>query len=143
MPVRTRFCLFAVLVTACLIVGCCPPAYLRHGTGPIRIDNRFNRGRIAMNVGQIVLVSLPANAAGYCWMLVENPTDLLRPEGETGFSVLEPGEARFGSTPRFETFRFVAQGTGETSIELWCRHPDKPNELPANTFNVTIDIHAD
>jgi len=143
MPVRIRICLLVVLLTVGFTSGCGQSTRIRHGSGPLRIDHRFNGGRIEMQVGQTVFVSMPSNTVGYEWLVVENPTDLLRHEGETDYYLLDPAETRFGDTVGFDTFRFVTMAPGETTIELWSRHPDKPDELPANTFTVNVDINAE
>jgi len=91
--------------------------------------------RAAMNLGDTLVVQIPTiPEEGFNWVVKDIDTSILVQEGE-GDYIEDPDEASAGGMTEF---RFIAVGSGETTINMFYMHED--GEMGKDTFAVTVSV---
>jgi inhibitor of cysteine peptidase len=107
--------------------------------GEIVLTAEDNGGQVALEQGQVLVVSLASNpTTGYHWEVVEVDESILRQDGEPEFAAPEAGATPMVGAGGTETFRFVVTGSGETSLALAYRRSWEEGVEPLETFAVQV-----
>jgi inhibitor of cysteine peptidase len=140
----------AVLLAALvLLVGCggggmAPAATPEPGVdsaGEVVLTAEDNGSQVVLEQGQVLVVSLASNpTTGYRWEVVEVDEAILRQEGEVEFVVSDARDPPPPGTGGTETFRFVAEGSGETTLTMVYRRPWEEGVEPLETFSVQAAV---
>ncbi len=98
--------------------------------------------RVHLAPGQEVLVRLLANpATGYEWQLLALPNQaVLLPDGNRW--VQSPAQTQRQDEVKTQELRFVAQGPGETRVELEYLVPDRPGGAGDAQFAFEVVVKA-
>lgn len=98
--------------------------------------------RVHVAPGQEILVRLLANpATGYQWQLLALPDQaVLLPDGNRW--VQSPAEVQRQDEVRTQELRFVAQGPGETRVELEYLVPGRPGGAGDAQFSFEVLVEA-
>ncbi len=98
--------------------------------------------RVHLAPGQEVLVRLLANpATGYEWQLLALPNQaVLLPDGNRW--VQSPEQTQRQDEVKTQELRFVAQGPGETRVELEYLVPDRPGGAGDAQFAFEVVVKA-
>jgi inhibitor of cysteine peptidase len=118
-----------------------------HSTMQAALDNiiiteKNNGGQVKIAPGYILILKLEAiPGTGYGWQIAQNDPDLLEPLGE---SVFEPivGDAKkeLLGGPEYQVFRFKAQRSGTTILELNYKRAWEKEVAPLKSFRITVQI---
>jgi inhibitor of cysteine peptidase len=96
-------------------------------------------GQVALQVGQILAVSLESNpTTGYSWQVTHSDDAILQQLGEVEFK--QAGEEGLVGAGGIETFRFEAVRAGETSLELGYLRPWEEGVSPEKTFTIQVYV---
>jgi len=143
MQSTTRQLLVTVFLIAVMMTGCCPftgndpvPAPL----APIRLDERNQNDTVTMAPGQVLLITLESNGTtGYQWQQLTVDETILK-LASSEYVVPETGDPPRVGAGGHEIFRYAAEGTGETSLELGYRRPWETDEAPARLFSLSVTV---
>lgn len=126
------------------VLGCTLAHSMTHNTpNSITITEKDNGGEVQVTPGCILILKLEAiPGTGYAWQMVRNAPELLKPLGESFFEpiVEDTGEEKLGA-PENQVFRFMAQRSGTTSLELHYIREWEKEVAPLKTFRITVQIH--
>ncbi len=99
-----------------------------------------NGSAITLKAGQVLVVRLAANpTTGYAWNLSAVDEAVLRPAGEAGYTPEPASQERLGAGGTAE-WRFVAAGSGATTLKLVYARPWEKPPQPVQTFSVTVTV---
>ncbi|WP_414563298.1 MULTISPECIES: protease inhibitor I42 family protein [unclassified Anabaena] len=105
----------------------------------ITVDDTNHDQQITLEKGNTLIIQLLSNPGiGYGWQIIKNDADKLQPVGD---SVLEPLEEEAPGATENQVFRFLAQDTGFTSVELHYLRPWESNIPPLKTYRLNVQIH--
>jgi inhibitor of cysteine peptidase len=125
--------LLAVIVSLVLWFG--PQTLQRPQTYPIGSADAGST--VDLQIGDIVLISLEGNpSTGYSWNVVQGDLAVVRLAGEPTFA---PASSALGAGGTL-TYRFEAQDTGQTTLELAYDRPFEPDTPPLQTFAITVRV---
>lgn len=98
-----------------------------------------NGSTISISVFDTFTVSLDSNGTtGYTWKIAEMDQAILEKTGEKYVAdLVAPGTVGSGGT---QIFTFKALAAGKTRLRLVYLRPFAPNDEPARTFEVTVDV---
>ena len=105
----------------------------------VLLDKGDSGTQISLETGQTLAIRLPSNpTTGYIWEAVALEQAILT---QLGAAEYEPdrGEIAEGAGG-METFYFEATAPGRVELTLIYHQPFEPDEAPAETFTVTIEI---
>lgn len=112
-----------VLLTAC-------------STG-LNIDADANGKTITLPVGQTLTIRLAGNiTTGYGWQVLSVEESILKVDGEPEY---KSESKKIGAGGEF-ILTFQAQSPGETNLELGYLRPWEENEIPLETFQITVVV---
>lgn len=104
----------------------------------VTVDDANNEQQITLEKGNILIVKLLTNPGiGYGWQIIKNDPNKLQPVGD---SILEPLEEEAPGATENHVFRFLAQDTGFTSLELHYLRPWESNVPPLKTYRLNVQI---
>ena len=93
---------------------------------------------VSVNSGDTITLDLEENpTTGYVWKVEDLDSQILELTGEN-FDAAGRGGIGAGGK---RTMTFKANGTGASPLRLECVRPWEP-DIPADSFSVTIDVHA-
>lgn len=137
------------LVALVLMAGCgggamMPVATPEPGTEPegeVVLTVADNGRAVVMEPGQDLVISLASNpTTGYRWEVLDVDEAILRQEAEAEFVAPDTGQTPVAGAGGTETFRFRAEGSGETELELVYRRPWEEGVEPLETFSVRVNV---
>ncbi|MBD2295447.1 protease inhibitor I42 family protein [Anabaena sphaerica FACHB-251] len=104
----------------------------------VTVNNSNNDSEIIVQKNSILILKLLANpGTGYGWQIIKNDPEQLKPLGD---SVLEPLEEQVPGANENQVFRFLAQGSGSTMLELHYLRPWEKNLPPLKTYRLKVQI---
>ncbi len=104
----------------------------------ITINDTNNNSQIIIQKGNIMIVELLTNPGiGYSWQIIKNDPHQLKSLGD---SVLKPIEAEAPGASENQVFRFLAQNSGSTVLELHYLRPWERNIPPLKTYQINVQI---
>jgi inhibitor of cysteine peptidase len=142
----------AVLVLVMIMVlmaGCggstMPPAATpepdSEPVGEVVLTGADNGRAVALEQGQVLLISLASNpTTGHTWEVVAVDEAILRQEAEAEYVASDTAQTPVAGAGGTETFRFRAEGSGETELRLVYRRPWEEGVEPAETFAVRASV---
>lgn len=96
-------------------------------------------GRVDLQVGQILTVSLESNpTTGYIWQVAHYDNAILHQLGEAEFK--QGGEEGLVGAGGIETVRFESVRAGETSLELEYVRPWEEGVAPEKIFAIQVVV---
>jgi inhibitor of cysteine peptidase len=134
------FLAMAAAWTAALVACQAPPPGIAPNAVIVTASDVGTRVHLAP--GQEVLVRLLANpATGYEWQLLAMPNQaVLLPDGNRW--VQSPAETQRQDEVKTQELRFVAQGPGETRVELEYLVPGRPGGAGDAQFGFDVVVKA-
>jgi inhibitor of cysteine peptidase len=144
-----RWAGLGLVVMLVLVVGCgggamAPVATPEAGTVPveeIELTAADNGRTVAVEQGQVLVISLASNpTTGYLWEVQEVDGAILRQEGEAEYVASDSGQTPLAGAGGTETFRFRAEGSGETQLTLVYRRPWEEGVDPLETFSIQASV---
>jgi inhibitor of cysteine peptidase len=143
-----RRAVFAVLLASLVLLAGCgggglaPAETPEPGANPegeIILTAEDNGGQVALDQGQVLVVSLASNpSTGYGWEVTEVDESILRQEGEPEFVAPEAGATPLVGAGGTEIFRFVVAGSGQTNLTLAYRRSWEEGVEPLETYSVQV-----
>ena len=128
-PARWR----CALLAAATLAGC-----RRGEAGPVSLGESDAGRHVTVDVGEEVLVTLPANrTTGFRWLVRDSALPALRLEGDAEY-LQDSTRARLTGVPGVETFRFTAVEPGRASLRLDYARPWETSVAPAREFRVEV-----
>ncbi len=107
---------------------------------PPVLTDQDNGRTLTLKPGQVLVIHLPANpTTGYTWMLAEVDDTVLQAAGEAGYTPAPGSQEQVGSGGT-AAWRFVAVGTGTTTLKLVYARPWEKPPKPVQTFTVTVTV---
>lgn len=104
----------------------------------ITVNNSHNESEITVEKDSILIVKVLANpGTGYGWQIIKNDSEKLKPLGD---SILEPLEEQTPGASENQVFRFLAQASGSTILELHYLRPWEKNIPPLKTYSLKVQI---
>jgi inhibitor of cysteine peptidase len=98
-------------------------------------------GRIEVNVGQVLVLTLESNpTTGFSWEVVEAEDSVLRQRGEAEFKAASELDPPLVGAGGVEVFRFEAVEAGETRLELVYHRPWEEGVEPLETYSVQVVV---
>ncbi|MCM2407616.1 MULTISPECIES: protease inhibitor I42 family protein [Anabaena] len=102
------------------------------------VNDTNNNGQIILEKDSVLIVKLLATpGTGYSWQMIKNDPDKLKPLGD---SVLEPLTDQAPGASENQVFRFSAQSSGSTVLELHYLRPWEKNIPPLKTYQINVQI---
>jgi len=133
-----RVFLIISLLTTLTIIFQVSNASTPMSSSEITVNNTNNNSQIIIEKGNIVTVELLTNpGTGYSWQIIKNDPDKLKSLGD---SVLKPIEAEAPGASENQVFRFLAQNSGSTTLELHYLRPWERNIPPLKTYQINVQI---
>ena len=130
---RNFLSLFALLMAALMLTAC--------NGKTIKISADDNGSSLSMKPGETLLISIDGNpTTGYTWEVDSVDENILQLLGEPDYSTdfrLRPGMTGVGGTYKF-TFTAMSEGTTTLKLKYW--RTFEPENLPVETFEVTINV---
>jgi inhibitor of cysteine peptidase len=137
---RSRFTWSLVLcVPACLCLAtqalCLP---VNQDKKTITATDKNNGGKISLAKGEILIVKLDAQpGTGYSWRVAKNDPGHLNLVGDSEF--VSAGHGIPGAVQP-QIFRFKAQASGPSVIELHYARPWEKNAQPSRTYRLEVQV---
>ena len=124
--------LMFALVLVFLAAGCT-------AAEPVLLDENDRGAEILLETGQTLAIRLPSNpTTGYIWEAVALEQAILTQRSGAEYQA-DAGELADGAGGT-ETFYFEAAAPGRVELTLIYHQPFEPDEAPADTFTVTVEI---
>jgi inhibitor of cysteine peptidase len=102
------------------------------------VNDTNNDTQIVLDKNNILIVKLLANpGTGYGWQIVKNDRDRLQPLTDSGLPLLQ---AEVTGASEIQIFRFVAQNSGTSILELHYLRAWEKNVPPLKTYHLNIEI---
>ncbi|MGM3308563.1 protease inhibitor I42 family protein [Anabaena sp. WFMT] len=104
----------------------------------VTVNDTNNNGQIILEKDSVLIVKLLATpGTGYSWQMIKNDPHKLKPLGD---SVLEPLADQAPGASENQVFRFLAQSSGSTVLELHYLRPWEKNIPPLKTYQINVQI---
>jgi len=105
----------------------------------ITITQKDCGSTVELTKGDILILRLEEQpGTGYSWEILKNDAELLKPLGKPTSE--SRGEAFPGATVD-KVFRFEAQKTGSSSLELGYIRPWQKGKAPVKTCHFMVEVH--
>jgi inhibitor of cysteine peptidase len=105
----------------------------------VKIGAEANGGSVELKSGQVLAVTLESNpSTGYTWEAVQVDDELLKSQGEAEYRQAD-GQPRVGAGGA-ETLRFLASGTGETTLKLVYHRAWEKDADPLRTYTLQVMV---
>ena len=138
MTFTKRVFLIISLLTTLTIIFQVSNASTPMSNSEITVNDTNNNSQIIIQKGNIMIVELLTNPGiGYSWQIIQNDPDKLKSLGD---SVLKPIEAEAPGASENQVFRFSAQNSGSTMLELHYLRPWERNLPPLKTYQINVQI---
>ena len=130
---KTTWLVIASLLILCVVLTACG------SVDEVNVGDADAGGRVDLQVGQILTVSLESNpTTGYIWQVARYDNAILRQLGEAEFK--QGGEEGLVGAGGIETFRFESVQAGETSLELEYVRPWEEGVAPERLFAIQVVV---
>jgi inhibitor of cysteine peptidase len=111
------------------------------GGNEVKIDAAANGGSVEVKNGQILVVALESNpTTGYAWEVSEVDSGLLQLQGQSDYKAGDTGGTLVVGAGGAESFRFLASGSGETTLKMVYRRSWETDVEPLQTFSVQVKV---
>jgi inhibitor of cysteine peptidase len=132
------FLIISLLTTLTIIFKVSAASTTPMSNAEITINDSKNNSQVFIKKGNIFIVKLLTNpGTGYSWQIIKNNPDQLKPLGD---SILEPLESKAPGASENQVFRFSAQKSGSTMLELHYLRPWERNIPPLKTYQINLQI---
>jgi len=132
------FLIISLLTTLTIIFKVSAASTTPMSNAEVTINDSKNNSQIFIKKGNIFIVKLLTNpGTGYSWQIIKNNPDQLKPLGD---SILEPLESEAPGASENQVFRFSAQKSGSTMLELHYLRPWEKNIPPLKTYQINLQI---
>lgn len=141
---RWTVVLLVAVMAVGLLAGCGPGVPAEEPppespAGEVLLDAGDDGTQLALDVGQVLVVTLASNpTTGYSWQVAEGLGPVLVQVGEVAYREAPQEGTPLVGAGGTETFRFEAQGAGQTRLVLEYRRPWEETVEPEETFAVDV-----
>jgi inhibitor of cysteine peptidase len=137
--IRLAIPVFALLLAAFLA----PAVHLENpamaaDAKTVTVTEKDSGGKVKVAKGDTLLVRVESQrSTGYSWKLAKNDAVVLKQVGPPEF---EKTEKPLPGAKAIEIFRFRAEASGTSELELQYARPFEKDKAPAKTFKLTVKV---
>ncbi len=106
-------------------------------TKTVAVTNDDNKGKVAINAGDTLIVQLKSNpTTGYSWVVADHSSPLFKLTGDSR----KPGDKKLIGAPGTQSLQFQAARSGSANLALNYLRPFEKAKAPAQKFEMTVEI---
>jgi inhibitor of cysteine peptidase len=104
----------------------------------VTVTEKDGGGKVSLGKGDTLVVRVESQrSTGYIWKIVKNDGAVLKQSGPPEY---EKTEKPLPGAKGIEIFRFRAEASGTSELELQYARPFEKDKAPAKTFKLTVKV---